>query len=155
VSACAARLTAAARGGSTNLHHLRNLEITMNTMTVFCSACEKDVHLACTAEPLHQGEANLPDGSELVCLTFGARCTAGRCPISGLPSVVMGVRLARSGLPAEEAWRTIHLRCEACDIITEMEVIDNVHAFCPVCQTTNRWFKMNMGEEEYVVAMPG
>jgi hypothetical protein len=35
-----------------------------------------------------------------------------------------------------------------------MEILDNVHAFCPVCTTTNRWFRVNMGEEEYMVSFP-
>lgn len=88
------------------------------------------------------------------CLTFGSRCAESRCPISGLPSVVMGVRLARSGMTPENEWRTINMRCDGCDQITEMEVLDNVHAFCPICQTTNRWFQVNMGEEAYLVALP-
>lgn len=125
----------------------------MSTSTVYCEACDRDVHLTCTAEPLHQGEANLPDSPELVCLTFGSRCSGSRCPISGLPSVVMGVRLARSGLPAEERPRRITMRCDGCEAISEMDVLDNVYAYCPGCGTTNRWFQVNMGEEEYVVAM--
>jgi hypothetical protein len=126
----------------------------MSTSTVYCPACDKDVHLACTAAPLHEGEANLSDGNELVCLTFGSRCTAGKCPISGLPSVVMGVRLAKSGLEPDEPWRTIRMRCDGCEQVTEMEILDNVSAFCPVCNTTNHWFRVNMGEEEYMVSVP-
>jgi len=126
----------------------------MSTSTVFCDVCDRDVHLTCTAEPLHQGEANLPDAPELVCLTFGSRCAGNRCPISGLPTVVMGVRLARSQVPAEEPQRTIHMHCGGCEQLTEMNILDNVYAFCPACGTTNRWFQLNMGEEEYVVATP-
>lgn len=126
----------------------------MSTSTVYCTACDKQVHLTCTAAPLHEGEANLPDAPELVCLTFGSRCAAGRCPISGLPSVVMGVRLAKSGLEPDEPWRTLRMQCDGCGRVTDQEVLDNVHAFCPVCGTTNRWFRINMGEEEYVVALP-
>lgn len=124
----------------------------MSMSTVYCTVCDKQVQLSCTASPLHEGEANLRD-EELVCLTFGARCAAGRCPISGLPSVVMGVRLARSGMEPEEPWRTIRMRCDGCEQVTEMKILDNVHASCPVCGTTNRWFRINQGEEEYLVAV--
>lgn len=123
--------------------------------TVYCTACKQQVNLTFTAAPAHGGEANLPDGPELVCLTFGSRCAAETCPVSGLPSVVMGVRLARSGMDPEVPWRTVEMRCGGCERITTMEVVDNVHAFCTDCGTTNRWFKLNLGDEEYLVAMEG
>jgi hypothetical protein len=126
----------------------------MSTSTVYCTTCAKDVHLACTVAPTHLGEANLPDAPQLVCLSFGSRCAGGRCPISSLPAVVMGVQLARSGMEPEEPWRTIRMHCEGCERVTAMEVLDNVHAFCPECGSTNRWFKVNMGEEDYVVTVP-
>jgi hypothetical protein len=126
----------------------------MPTTTMFCNACQKDVSVTCSPQPLHEGHANLSDSHQLLCFEFSTRCPTGRCPVSGLPSVVMGVRLARSGLQPENGWETIHMHCKSCEAITEMEVLDNVHAFCPACGTTSRWFSMNMGEEEYVVGMP-
>lgn len=125
----------------------------MESVTVYCPACRKDVHVTRTAAPLHTGEANLVD-DEVVCLTFGPRCPPGTCPLANLPSVVMGVRLARSGIEPEEPWRTVRMRCDGCESVQELEVIDNVHAFCPACGTTNRWFKLEMGEDALAVTLP-
>jgi hypothetical protein len=124
------------------------------TATAFCSACQKEVSVTCTPQPLHEGHANLSDGAELLCFEFSTRCPSGRCPVSGIPALVMGVRLAKSGLPPAHGWNTIRMHCEGCDAITEMDVLNNVHAFCPTCGTTSRWFSLNMGEEEYVVGVP-
>jgi hypothetical protein len=121
---------------------------------VYCKACDKQVSVTVSQQPLHEGHANLSDGQDLVCFEFSTRCPTGRCPVSGTPSVVMGVRLAKSGLPPVNGWKTIHLHCDACEAVTEMDVLDNVHAFCPTCSTTRRWFNLNMGEEEYVVGVP-
>jgi phage FluMu protein Com len=126
----------------------------MKNHTVYCPSCDKDVHVTLTPAPLHGGTSNIPDAPELVCLTFGSSCSSGRCPVSGLPSLVMGVRLARSGIDPDEPWSTIRVRCETCERVTEMEVLDDLHAFCPECQTTNRWMKLDVGEEAVFVALP-
>jgi hypothetical protein len=110
----------------------------MDARTVYCAACEKEVHLASTPAPLHTGEANLGD-EQLICLTYGPRCPPEKCPLANLPSVVMGVRLARSGIPPEQAWRTMSLLCEGCGTVSEVEIVDDSYAFCPVCGTTSRW----------------
>jgi hypothetical protein len=126
----------------------------MKTETVFCPACDKQVHVTLTPGPVHGDQPVLGDSAELVCLTFGPRCAAGRCPIANLPSIVMGVRLARSGLEAEEGWKTLRMRCETCAEVTVMDVLDNVHAYCTRCGTTNTWFKLDMGEDAIVATLP-
>lgn len=126
----------------------------MTTSTVYCALCDKEVHVAQTPMPLHEGEANLPDAPELICLTYGRQCAGGRCPVSGLPAIVMGTRLARSDIQPDAGWRTIRMRCAGCDDLTVMEILDSAHAFCPVCRTTNRWFKVDMGDEEYLIGRP-
>jgi hypothetical protein len=72
----------------------------METHIAYCSACDQAVRVAVTDAPVHSDQAPLRDG-ELVCLDFGERCTGSMCPMFGLPRVLMGVRLARSGLRPE------------------------------------------------------
>lgn len=125
----------------------------MKPTTTFCAACQSEVHLTMTPAPVHGGTSSMPDANELVCLTFGPRCAGGTCPLGGVPSVVMGVRLARSGFEPDRAWKLIRMHCSSCDAVTEMEILDNVHAFCPICNTTTRWLSLDMGEDAVVVSL--
>jgi hypothetical protein len=136
------------------LQALIPVEETMNAESVFCPTCEKQVHVTLTPATVHGDQPVTGDTSQLVCLTFGPRCAAGRCPIAGLPSIVMGVRLAKSGLEAEEGWKTLQMRCQGCDQITEMDVLDNTHAYCTACGTTNTWFTLDMGEDAIAATLP-
>ncbi len=104
----------------------------------FCPHCQREVEVAITPPPPRDGHANLPEGGEVVCLEFGGDCTGeDLCPLAGTSPVVMGVRLARSGL--REEWETVRAVCEGCGQVAELEILDREHAFCPVCGTTNTW----------------
>jgi len=116
----------------------------MDTTTVFCPGCNHKVKLTVTAEHGH-AQANVPDGSQVVCLDFGEGCTEGPCPLTGRPGIVMGVRLARSHLPHE--WKTVHARCEGCSQVAELEVLDAEYAVCPLCETTNRYLVLRTDDE--------
>lgn len=122
----------------------------MNTHSAFCTSCDRAVRLTWTPAPGHDGEANLRD-AELVCLDFGERCATATCPISHLPRVVMGVRLARSGL-REGPWRTLHAYCEGCGSVQEQEVIDASYVVCTLCRSTNRWVRLE-ADDAWVVAL--
>jgi hypothetical protein len=117
----------------------------------YCSHCQKQVHLVLT-KASYGGHANLPDDRQLVCLDFGTACTGDVCPLSGLPALVMGVRLARSDEPKAEPWQTVHALCDGCETVTDMEVLDEGHAFCPVCKTTNALVMIHMDDGSYVAA---
>lgn len=121
----------------------------METRTVFCPKCNHDVTITVTPAPLHDGHATLPDGGELVCLDFGKGCSGRVCAISGAPRVVMGVRLARSGLPAERMERVQGV-CDGCHRVAQLEVIDETHAHCPHCNTVNTWTMVRLDGEEWV-----
>ena len=121
----------------------------MNTQTAYCSACDKPVRIALTPAPVHGGQASLPDSPEVVCLDFGAKCTGELCPMFGLPRILMGMRLARSGLK-EEGWTTIEAPCDGCGAPREMEVIDATHAYCPTCGTVNRYVFLDLEDGRYV-----
>lgn len=117
----------------------------------YCAHCQKQVHFVLT-KASYGGHANLPDDRQLVCLDFGEACTGDVCPLSGLPALVMGVRLARSEEPKVEPWQTVHALCDGCETVTDMEVLDGGHAFCPVCKTTNTLVMIHMDDGTYVAA---
>lgn len=121
----------------------------MEPRTTYCEHCRKPVHLKVT--PVHRsGHASLPDGGQLVCLDFGRGCDGSMCPISGLPTIVMGVRLARSGEDKTEPWPHVSAVCEGCGNEVDMEVLDGEHAFCPRCGTTNTLVMLPLDDESFV-----
>lgn len=121
----------------------------METRKMFCPQCRHEVTVTLTPEPLHHGHATVPDAGKMVCLDFGAECRDARCALSALPRVVMGVRLARSGLRPE---RLEHVRalCEGCERVVQLAVIDESHAVCPDCDTVNRWAAVRLDGEEWL-----
>lgn len=120
----------------------------MKTRTAYCSACDRDVEIAVLDSPIHEGQAPIPDG-DVVCLDFGERCTGAMCPMFGLPRLVMGVRLARSGL-AEGQLRTVRAVCEGCDQVVDMQVLDRLRGFCPACRATSRLVLLELDDESAV-----
>ncbi|HSH75640.1 MAG TPA: hypothetical protein VLA09_08165 [Longimicrobiales bacterium] len=122
----------------------------MKTEVAYCSGCGGDVRLVFTDPPPRDGHANLPDGAEIVCLDYQEGCSEGKCPNTGKPGIVMGVRLAKSRLN-DEAFETIHARCEACGRVSELEVIDGGFAVCTLCDATNRWVRLVLADETEVV----
>ena len=86
----------------------------MKTELAFCSGCGHKVRLVFTDPPPRDGHANLRDDAEIVCLDYDAdSCSGGRCSATHKPSVVMGVRLAKSHLN-DAAFETIHASCQGC-----------------------------------------
>lgn len=120
----------------------------MHVHTAYCSARDQDVRVAMTEEPTHEGQANLHD-VEIICLDYGEHCTGDFCPAFGLPRVLMGVRLARSG-EGEGRLPTIMAKCQGCDDVTALEVVDDLLAVCSVCGTTNRWYHIETQDGEFV-----
>ena len=70
----------------------------VETRKTYCTHCQKEVLVAISPAAPRSGHANLPDHDEVVCLDFGDKCDGEVCPLSRFRPVVMGVRLARSGL---------------------------------------------------------
>lgn len=122
----------------------------METLSVYCPKCDHDVTVTMTPHALHGGgQATIPDGGELVCLDFGRQCGGELCAISAMPRVVMGVRLARSGLRPERL-ETVRALCDGCDRVEMLEIIDDTHAHCPACDTINTWSMIRLDGEEWV-----
>ena len=118
----------------------------MKTEIAYCSGCGHQVRLVFTDPPPHDGQANLPDGAEIVCLDYQEECSGGKCPMTGKPGIVMGVRLAKSE-QSGESFATIHARCEACGEVSQLKVLDENFALCTKCNTTNRWVMMRLPDE--------
>jgi hypothetical protein len=115
----------------------------VKTEIAFCSGCGHQVRLVFTDPPPHDGQATLKDGAEIVCLDYKEGCSAGKCPTTGKPGIVMGVRLAKSHL-ADDSFKTIHARCQACGEVSDLEVLDDNFAVCTLCDTTNRWVTLSL-----------
>ncbi len=115
------------------------------TRKTWCAHCQKEVLVTLTPGSPRGGQANLGDQDEVVCLDFGDSCDGEICPLSRLRPVVMGVRLARSGL--REEWGTVRAQCEGCGQVSELEVVDMDHAFCTLCGTTNTWMILELDGE--------
>lgn len=121
----------------------------MESRTLHCPKCQQDVTVAFTPAPLHGGHANLPDAGEAVCLDFGPDCSGSRCAVFGIPRVVMGVRLARSGLRPEQLER-VRALCDGCQRVSELQIVDETHALCPDCGAVNRWAMVRLDGDEWL-----
>jgi formate dehydrogenase maturation protein FdhE len=117
----------------------------------YCTHCQKEVDVTLSQAAPRSGQANLQESDEVVCLDFGDRCDGEVCPLSNFRPVVMGVRLARSGL--REDWTTVRAQCEGCGQVSDLNVLDKEHAFCPLCGTTNTWMVLELdGDGKVAVA---
>lgn len=122
----------------------------MMTEIAYCSGCGHKVRLVFTDPPPHDGHANLKDGAEIVCLDYEEDCSGGKCPMTGRAGIVMGVRLAKSHL-ADDRFRTVHARCDACGQVSDLEVIDEEYVLCTMCESTMTWVRMTLSDETEVV----
>jgi len=127
----------------------------MDTQTAYCPQCQKTVHLGQTAVAPHGTHANVPDGGQLVCLEVGESCEGVTCPLSGKSTLVMGVRLARSGEVPDEEWPHVVLTCEGCRQVAGMEVLDTGHAFCPICRMVHAVVLQKRADGTYEVVSAG
>ena len=124
----------------------------MEEQRVYCPGCNHKVKLVIT-DGHPDGQANLPEGAQVVCLDFQEGCSEGKCPVTGKPGVVMGVRLARTHLN-DESFRTVHGECASCGFLSELEMLDDEHAVCPLCNTTNTYVLVTL-EDGQSVAVTG
>lgn len=106
----------------------------MRTQMTYCAARGREIRIAVTDDPAHDGQATLHD-PELVCLDIGGHCTATRCPVCGLPPEALAARLVHNGLQTALN-PVVKLRCEVCDHVTEYVVVDERFATCAECGTT-------------------
>jgi hypothetical protein len=71
----------------------------METHVVFCSACDRDVHVAFTAPPRALGRAGGEVDPSGICLDYSAQaCTGSTCALFDLPPAEIAAKLQHSGL---------------------------------------------------------
>ncbi len=121
----------------------------MKQELAYCSGCDHKIRLVFTDPPPHTGQAPPRDGAEIVCLDYKEACAAGQCPATGKPGIVMGVRLAKSHMN-DESFATIHARCDGCGEVSDLEVLDDTFALCTLCNTTNRWVKLQLSDDSEI-----
>ena len=109
----------------------------MRTEKVFCPSCRHGVRIGVT-DGHSYGQANLPEGGQLVCLDFSGACGEGTCPLSGSRGVVMGVRLAKSHLN-DDAFQVVHGPCASCGSLVGLRMLDGERAICPDCEAVNEY----------------
>ncbi|MFV2006368.1 MAG: hypothetical protein ACC667_02935 [Longimicrobiales bacterium] len=125
----------------------------MDVKKAFCPSCDHEVRLTITPDPsTHGGHANVADGHQVVCLDFIEGCADRNCSLSGLPAIVMGMRLARSEIE-QSRWKTIHALCDGCGDPRDMKIVDSTYAYCTQCGTTNRWTVIDLEDESRVAIM--
>lgn len=103
---------------------------------LFCATCGHRVRLTAAPGPALHGQANLPDGGEVICLDYEEGCTGDSCFLTGRPGTVMAYRLARSHLD-DTRWPRIEGICPACGAEAELERLDARLVFCEVCETAS------------------
>jgi hypothetical protein len=121
----------------------------MKSEIAYCSGCGHQVRLVFTDPPPHDGQANLREDAEIVCLDYHEGCSGGKCATTGSPGIVMGVRLAKSHLN-DASFKTIHARCDGCGQVSDLEVLDDTFALCTLCNTTNRWVVLKLADDSEI-----
>ncbi len=120
----------------------------MEVQHTYCPACAHQVRVVVTPDTAYSGQAPVANEPEVVCLDFGAQCTGTTCPMSGLPRLLMGIRLAQSGL--REEVQTFRAPCRSCDNNVDFEILDASYALCPVCGARHRWLRFDMERGVYL-----
>jgi hypothetical protein len=106
----------------------------MKTVNAYCSACDQEVRLVLTDEPIADDPSPIHD-REVVCLEIGEHCTGAMCPIGAVPPVVMAARLVRNGLQTTMQ-PIMTAMCPACDSRADFVIVSKEYCICSACGTT-------------------
>jgi hypothetical protein len=115
----------------------------MRTIDAYCSACDQNVRLVLTDEPVQDGPSPIHD-REVVCLEIGEHCSGALCPVGAVPPIVMAARLVRNGLQTEMQ-PIIKGRCFNCDDSTDFVVVSAEYCICSQCGTTSKRETVKLG----------
>ena len=125
----------------------------MRTEQAYCSGCGHEVRLVFTDPAPHDGQANLRSDAQIVCLDYEEGCSPIKCVATGKAGIVMGVRLAKSHLN-DKPFKLIHARCDGCERVSDLEILDDTYAMCTLCDSTNRWATLEL-EDGSEIAITG
>jgi hypothetical protein len=107
----------------------------MKAINAYCSACDHEVRLVLTDEPIADDPSPIHD-REVVCLEIGEHCNGSLCPVGAVPPVVMAARLVRNGLQTTMQ-PILKAQCPRCDISADMVVVSRDVCICSVCGSTS------------------
>jgi hypothetical protein len=108
----------------------------MKQINAYCSACDQDVRLVLTDEPVEDDPSPIHD-CEVVCLEIGEKCTGALCPVGAVPPIVMAARLVRNGLQTEMQ-PIVKAGCPTCDEWADFVIVSHDYCICSSCGTTSR-----------------
>lgn len=106
----------------------------METHTMYCSGCDRDVRVLTTDLVDHETQASVHD-PELICLEIGEWCSGNLCPLGAAEPNAMIARLVHAGLPLESL-ETVRGYCEACGVESDLALYGKQFAACTVCGTS-------------------
>ena len=106
----------------------------MKTQIAFCSACDRDVRILVSDEPLHDAQAPVVD-AEVVCLEIGQQCTGSLCPVGAVSPTAMMVRKVRSGVRSV-LQPLVKAECDVCGCVTDHYLVSPEYATCGECGRT-------------------
>ena len=107
----------------------------MKTINAYCSACDQEVRLVLTDEPIQDDPSPIHD-REVVCLEIGEHCSGALCPVGAVPPAVMAARLVRNGLQTQMQ-PIVKAQCPGCDTSTDMVITSRDYCICSQCGTTS------------------
>ena len=108
----------------------------MKTINAYCSACDHEVRLVLTDQPIQDDPSPIHD-REVVCLEIGENCTGSLCPLGAVPPVVMAARLVRNGLQTT-VQPIIKAMCPSCDNQSDFVIVSRGLCICSICGTTTQ-----------------
>ena len=106
----------------------------MKSQVAFCSACDCEVRIILTDEPVHDAQAPVAD-ADIVCLEVGERCTGALCPVGAVSPLAMMVRRVRSGI-SSVLQPIVKAECEVCGHVTDYCIVSPEYATCADCGHT-------------------
>lgn len=108
----------------------------MKAINAYCSACDQEVRLVLTDEPIADDPSPIHD-REVVCLEIGEHCSGALCPVGAVPAVVMAARLVRNGLQTEMQ-PIVKGHCPGCENTTDIVIVSRDYCICSHCGTTSK-----------------
>jgi hypothetical protein len=106
----------------------------METRTMYCSGCDRDVRVLLPDDVTGHPHANVHD-AELICMELGDWCNGSLCPLGAAEPHAMVRRLIQEGLPLDHL-RKVAGWCESCGMDSEFVLYASQSAACTVCGTS-------------------
>lgn len=108
----------------------------MKQQQMFCSGCDRNVHVLATDMVPDDAQANIHD-PEIVCLEIGEWCTGNLCPLGAAAPSAMVTRLIHNGLALDHL-TTVRGFCDACGMENDLALYGRDMAACLVCGTSRQ-----------------